>query len=74
MKESPNQREQIEAAVRSILCLGEVALQVLVDIDVVIGAPDRGFEVGDDGIDPAVLTQRNASISLDLRGLTTISP
>lgn len=36
MEESPDQRGQIEAAVEAILRLGEVARQVLRDIDMVI--------------------------------------
>ncbi len=52
-EESPDQRGPIQAAPDAIRRLGEVARRVLPDIDMVIGAPDRGLKVGDDGIDPA---------------------
>jgi hypothetical protein len=53
VEESPDQRGQIEPAIDAILRLAEVTRQVLVDIEVVVCASDRGLEVGDDGIDPA---------------------
>jgi hypothetical protein len=53
MEELPDQRVRIEAAVKPNLCFGEVTLQVIVDIDVVIGPQDYGIEFIENGFGPA---------------------
>lgn len=50
--EPANQRGQVKAAVDPVLRLGEVAVAVLGEIEVMTDASDRGLGVGDEGVDP----------------------
>ena len=47
-----NHGVQIEVAVDAVLCLGEIARRVLVELEVMVGATDRGLGVGNEGADP----------------------
>jgi hypothetical protein len=51
MEESPDRRGRIEALPR----LGRVACHGPEDIEMVMRASDRGPEVGDDGLGPALV-------------------
>jgi hypothetical protein len=51
--ETADQKGQIEAAIDPVLRLGEVAVAVLVEVEMVAGAGDGGLGVGDEGVDPA---------------------
>ena len=53
MHEPSNQRREVEPAVDAVLGLGQVALAILVEIEMMVGAVDRRLDVGDKGIDPA---------------------
>lgn len=53
MNEASDQGRQVEAAIDAVLCLGQVAMAIFGEVDVVVGPADRRLEIGDEGVDPA---------------------
>jgi hypothetical protein len=67
MEGAPDHRGQIEKAIDAMLRPGQVTCEVLADNEMVIGARMAVVR-----LEMTVFTQRNASISPNLRGLTTV--
>lgn len=52
MHQASDQGMQVETSIDPVLGFGEVAMAVLGEADMVVGAADGGLEIGNEGVDP----------------------